>query len=172
MLQLSGSLLGKDVLSLRSGTPIAKVTDAIINPKNLKIEGFYVDDRYEKGRQLVLLYQDIRDLISKGFIVNDHESLTPPEELVRMKQLLELDFELIGKSVYTISGEKVGKVSDYAAEVETMFIQKIHVSRSILKSLSTHSLSVDRSQIHEITNTKVVIQELLQGTPAGAGAVA
>lgn len=172
MLQLSASLLGKNVLGLHSGTPVGRVTGALINPKNLKIEGFYVDDAYEKNHQLILLYQDIRDIISKGFVINDHNTLAEPEDLVRLKDVLELDFELLNKSVQTVSGEKVGKVSDYAVEVETMYIQKLYVSRSILKSLSTHALSVDRSQIQEITNRKIVIQELLQGTPASANAVA
>jgi sporulation protein YlmC with PRC-barrel domain len=119
---------------------------------------------------LVLLYQDIRDLIPDGFVVDDHDVLTPPSELVRLKDVMGLNFQLIGKPVETLSHEKLGKVSDYATEIETMFIQKLYVSQSILKSFTGGNLSVDRSQISEITNRRIIINDPLRGMPAGATA--
>lgn len=161
MLQLSGSLLKKPVLSLRTGEPVATVIAPIFNPSNLKIEGFYCEDSVNR-QQLVLLYQDIRELSSEGYIVNDHDVLVDADDLVRLKDLLNLQFEIIGKKVYTINRNKVGKASDYAVETETMFVQKIYVSQSIIKSLAGGSLSVDRTQINEITKDKIIINDLLQ----------
>jgi sporulation protein YlmC with PRC-barrel domain len=169
MLKLSNTLLNKPVLSLRTGTPIATIVAPIINPNSLKIEGFYCDDRFNKAR-LVLLYQDIREMLPQGFIVNDHDVLTEPDELVRLKDVLELNFNLIGKQVETINKEKIGKVTDYATETETMFVQKIYVSQSILKSLSGGSLSIDRTQINEITPRRIIINELLKTAPVSAPA--
>jgi len=159
MLQLSDSLLNKQVLSLRTGTPIATVTAPIFNPNNLKIEGFYCIDRFDKS-ELVLLYQDIRDTLKQGYVVNDHDVLVDPEELVRLKDIIELNYDLIGKHVETLAKEKVGKVTDYAVETETMFVQKIYVSQSILKSFTGGSLSIDRTQINEITPKRIIINEL------------
>lgn len=171
MLQLSGTILDKQILSLRTGSPIADVLTPIINPNNLKIEGFYCQDTIEKT-QLVLLYQDIRDILPQGIVVNDYDVLANPEDLVRLKEILDLNFELIGKHVETISHEKVGKVSDYAFESATMYIQKLYVSQSLLKSFTGGNLSVDRSQIHEITPKRVVINDLLETAPAAAPAAA
>lgn len=162
MLQLSGSLLNKPVMSLRTGGQVATTYAALINPNNLKIEGFYCMDSMEKKKRLILLYQDIRDIIAKGIVVDDHEVLVEPEELVRLKDLMKINFELIGKQVVTVNKEKVGKVNDFAAETATMYIQKIYASQSILKSLTNGNLSIDRNQIVEITNRKVVIQDLLK----------
>ncbi|MDB5168938.1 MAG: hypothetical protein JWO41_294 [Candidatus Saccharibacteria bacterium] len=171
MLQLSKSLLGKSVLSLRTGTPIATITTPIINPNNLKIEGFYCEDRFSK-EELVLLCQDIREVLPQGYVVNDHAVLTEPEELVRLKDVIALDFQMIGKQVETLAKQKVGKVSDYAAETESMYIQKIYVSQSIMKSLTGGSLSIDRSQVNEITPKKIIINELLKTSPMPAPATA
>src|SRR5579884_3813490 len=161
MLLLSTNLLNKSILSLRTGAPIASITGIIINPDNLKIEGFYCQDRYSKN-QLVLLYQDIREILPKGYIVNDHEVLSEPGELIRLKKVMDLGFELIGKQVVTVAKEKVGRVGDYAAETESMFIQKIYVSQSGLKSLTGGSLSIDRNQINEITPKRIIINELIK----------
>ncbi len=171
MLQLSASLLNKAVLSLRTGTPVARIISPIINPNSLRIEGFYCQDSVDK-KELVLLAQDIRDILPNGYVVNDHDVLTEPEELVRLKEVLELEFELIGKQVVTVNKQKVGKVSDYATEIDTMSIQKIYVAQSILKNFTGGALSIDRSQIQEITPRRIIISELLNKAPAAAPAAA
>ncbi len=171
MLQLSANLVNKSVLSLRTGQPIATVTAAIFNPNNLKIEGFYCQDRFDK-RELILLYQDIRDMLPQGYVVNDHDVLVEADELVRLKDVIELNFELIGKQVETISKKKVGKVSDYATEIETMFVQKVYVSQSLMRNFTGGALSIDRTQINEITPRRVIINELLNKAPATAPATA
>ncbi|MEO6513626.1 MAG: hypothetical protein ABIR37_02975 [Candidatus Saccharimonadales bacterium] len=171
MLQLSASLTNVPVLSLRTGSPIATAIEPIINPNNLKIEGFYCEDAFDKTR-LVLLYQDIRDIIQNGFVVDDHETLVEPDDLVRLKDIMDTNFALLGKPIETTSKDKVGKVSDYAAESTTMYIQKIYASQSLFKSLTGGTLSIDRTQIVEVTSKRIIINELLKTAPAGAAVAA
>ncbi len=161
MLQLSDSLLNKQVMSLRTSGPIATILQPIINPNNLKIEGFYCEDRFDKST-LILLTQDIRDTLPQGYVVNDHEVLAQPEELIRLQKIISINFQLPGKHVVTVDKQKVGKVTDFATETSTFYIQKIYVGQSILKSLSAGQLSIDRNQIVEITNKKIIIQEILK----------
>ncbi|HEY5668288.1 MAG TPA: hypothetical protein VIR03_03940 [Candidatus Saccharimonadales bacterium] len=170
MLQLSGSLLNRPVLSLRTGGVVATTTSVIINPRNLKIEGFYCTDAFQRKTTVVLLYQDIRDIIPQGFVVNDHDVLTSPGELIRLKETMDLHFDVMGKPVQTVSREKIGKVVDYATETTTMFIQKLYVSQSLFRSLTGGNLGIDRTQIVEITDRKIVVQDLTQHVPAGAKA--
>lgn len=167
MLQLSTPLLNKAVFSLRTNAPIANIASVIVNPNNLKIEGFYCVDRYSHN-QLVLLTQDIRDMTPGSYIVNDHDVLVEANELVRLKTILALNFNIIGKQVVTLSKEKVGKVNDYAVDVSSMYIQKIYVSQSLIKSFTGGNLSIDRSQIIEITPNSIVISELLNKSRSGA----
>lgn len=149
---------------------IASITGPIINPDNLKVEGFYCQDNIDK-QLLVLLYQDIRDMLPQGYVVNDHDVLVEPHELVRLKRVLDLNFNLMGKPVVTVSKEKVGKVSDYATDTTTMYVQKIYVAQSIIKSLTGGSLSIDRSQVNEITPRRIIINELIKNAPAAAPAI-
>ncbi len=171
MLQLSASFINAPIMSLRTGTPIARVTAPLINPNNLKIEGFFCVDNFSK-EVLILLDQDIRDFLPQGFVVNDHDVLAEPHELVRHKEIIELNFDILGKPVETVSKEKIGKVSDYATDTSSMFIQKLYVSQSLIKSFMGGSLSVDRTQIHEITPRRVIINEILKPTRATAPATA
>jgi hypothetical protein len=171
MLQLSTSLQNIPVMSLRTGGQIATALSPIINPNNLKIEGFWCQDDFE-GKRLVLLTQDIRDTLPQGFVVNDHDVLSEAEELVRLKDILAMNFQLLGKPVYTVSKEKIGKINDFASESTTFYVQKLYVGQSILKSLAGGQLSVDRTQIVEVTPKKIIIQEILKPEKAGLPATA
>ena len=163
-------LLNRPIMSLRSGGQVGVTSTPIINPNNLKIEGFFCQDANRK--QLVLLHQDIREVIPQGIVVNDYDALTDPSELVRLKDILELHFELIGKQVTTVSKNKVGKVVDYATETGSMYVKKLYVTQSLLKSFTGGNLGVDRTQIVEITNKTIIIQDLEGTVPVGASAVA
>lgn len=171
MLQLSATFINKPIMSLRTGAPVAVAISPIINPNNLKIEGFYCQDNLSRQR-LVMLAQDIRDIIAQGFVINDHDVLSEAGELVRLRKVLEIDLQIMGMPVYTVNKRKVGKVNDYATDTQTMYIQKLYVAQPLLKSLSGGQLSVDRSQIVEITKKKIVIQEPLQPTKAGVAVTA
>jgi len=172
MLQLSAMILNRPVLSLRTGAPIGTTTGAIINPNNLKIEGLYCIIPGQKNKTSILVEQDIRDVIPQGIVVDDAEVLSDPEDLIRLQKIMDLHFELVGKKVVTEDKHRLGKVSDFAVETKSMFIKKLYVTQSILKSFAGGNLGVDRTQIIEITDKKVIIRELAQKIPAGATATA
>lgn len=159
------------MLSLRSGTQIGTALSPIINPNNLKIEGFYCQVRGQK-KEMVLLSQDIRELIPQGFVVNDQDAFSAPDELVRLQDIIGLGFNVLSKQVVTASGDKIGKVGDYAADTQSMFIHKLYVNRSLLKHFASGSLGIDRTQIVEITDRSIIVNDLEQKMPAHAGAVA
>lgn len=167
MLRLSEAISQRPVLSLRTGRQVATTTTPIINPDNFKIEGFYCFGNNEKSVK-VLLFQDVRDLIQQGFVVDDFNVLSEPNELIRLKKIMDIGYDPLGKSVITVDKEKLGKVTDFATEIETMYIQKIYVSQPLYKSLSGGNLGVDRSQIHEVTPKKIIIQNLLETVPTAA----
>lgn len=155
-------------MSLRTGGQVATAVEAIINPNNLKIEGFYCMDNREKHGPLVLLHRDIRDVLPAGIVIDDYDVLADPEDLVRLKKVMGYHFEILGKPVYTEHNKKLGKVTDYATEPQSLIVQKLYVVQSIFKSLNSGSLSIDRNQIVEITQSKIIVKDPLQPIKSGA----
>ncbi len=171
MLQLSNSLIGIPIMSLRTSGVVAIAELPIINPNNLKIEGWHCKDQFSKS-PLILLTQDIRDIVPQGIAVDDFDRLSEPGELVRMQDILKLNFELIGKPVVTDRKRKVGKVSDYAIDASSFFIQKLYVSQPVYRSFSGGQLSIGRTQIVEITNSQIVVRDVDEKVGAPAPALA
>lgn len=146
------------VMSLRSGRPIANLLGPIINPNNLFIEAWYVSDNIS-GQKLVLLSRDIREVMGRGFIVDDHDVLSEESDLIRLKDIIKLDFQLLGLKVVSESKKHYGKVVDYAFETESFIIKKIYSGQPLIRSISGGNLSIDRTQIIEITNRRIVIED-------------
>lgn len=174
MLKLYESFQKSQVLSLRIGGPVAQIISPIINPNNLYIEGWHVQDS-RSGEVLILLSQDVRDLLPQGIAIDDHEVLSEEGDLVRLKELLKLDFSLNGLKVSSQSGKNYGKVSDFAFETTSFYVQKIYVAQPLIRNFAGGTLSIDRSQIIEITNRRIVIEDptvpvnsgSLSASPAG-----
>jgi sporulation protein YlmC with PRC-barrel domain len=106
-------------------------------------------------------------MVPQGIIVDDHDRLSDPEELIRLKDILELEFELLGKSVVTVSKTRLGKVNDFAADSTSLYVQKLYVGQSLLKSFNGGQLSIDRTSIVEITNRHIKVEEIQKPVRAG-----
>jgi len=152
---LSSSLVNRPVLSLQAGGVIATAQEPIINPGNLKIIGW----RCKSGNhKLILLTQELRDISEQGLIVNDLSALSSPEELVRHHEIINLNFQLTSKPVKSGRG-RLGKVSDYSYN-EGLFVQKLYVDQPLVKVLSgTGTLIIDRTQIQEITDSYILVND-------------
>lgn len=171
MLKLFDTIQNQPVLSLRTGGSVGILLEPIINPNNLYIEGWYVQDS-RSNAVLILLSSDIREVIDRGFIIDDHEVLTDEKELVRLKEIIDIKFQPLRLRVYSTSGKRYGKVSDYAIETSSSYIQKIYASQSIVRNISGGTLSIDRSQIVEISNHSITIEDPTEKVSATAPAAA
>jgi uncharacterized protein YrrD len=72
---------------------------------------------------------------------------------------MEISYEPKGKLVATEMGQKLGKLTDYAVDSDTLYIKKIYVSPRLIKSLTGGQFSIDRSQIVEVTDKKIVVKD-------------
>jgi uncharacterized protein YrrD len=167
MLRFSDIYHNRDVLSLRVGAVIGHVYAPILNPNNLKIEGWYATENGSRDER-ILPVAEIRDVIKTGLVVNDHDALTLVDDLVRLKEIIALRFELIGKAVKTDQKRKLGKISDYAVDDQSLVVQKLYVSPGAMRGLTKQDLIIDRSQIVEINNKHVIVQDSTIRAASGA----
>ncbi len=165
------SLVNQPVMSLRLGGQVATAMEPIFNPHNLKILGWWCKVPSSKLPK-ILLVDDARHIDEHGIAIDDDETLSEPEDLVRHKKILDIRFQLLGKPVKT-KRSKLGKVSDYSYN-DGMFVQKLYVSRPLVKVLAADDmLIVDRTQIIEITDHYILVRdaEVLAGAKEVSGAV-
>lgn len=158
---INGSrLVGLPILSLHVGGEIARVSEVIVNPDNLKIIAFRVDGPLIGHDDVgdILPVESVREFSALGLIIDSIDEFVDGEAVVRIKKVLELDFSLIGLKVVTKKHEKLGKVSEYVAVAEDWRIHQLIVQRPIMKSIIDPELTIPRSRIIEINDYEVIVK--------------
>jgi hypothetical protein len=156
MLLLGSSFAKFPILSLRSGTTVGSVVGHLINPHKLKIDALWCKVPNSKAPML-LLQQDIREVSIKGIIVDDSDVIVHAEDMVRLKPIINLRFELLEKRV--ISGRlPIGRVVDYALERDGLTVQKLYVEPNIFGRLKASRITIDRSLIIEVSPKHVKVR--------------
>jgi sporulation protein YlmC with PRC-barrel domain len=108
---------------------------------------------------LLLMSRDIRQFAADCVIIDDEDELTNPEDIVRLKAMLEASYDPLSKSVVSDTGRKLGIVEDYTLNLETNRVQQLQVRQSLLKAWLGTSLMVDRSQIIDIAPRQIIVRD-------------
>lgn len=154
---MGGNMIGKSVLSLQTGQPLARIDAPIINPNNLKIVAFYVSGPMVDFAPAILFTEDIREYSELGMIVDSSDNIMSPEGMVRLNQVVQMNFTLDGINVVDENKRKLGKVENYTIDSDNFQVQQLHIRPTLIKSLSVANLVVARGQIIEINNEKITV---------------
>ena len=158
---INGSrLINCPILSLHVSGTIAQVVEPVVDPNDLKIIAFKVEGPLV-GREAgnVLPVHSIREFSRLGMIIDSIDELVEEEEVINIKNILELNFSLVGLKVQTKKGEKLGKVADFSVEPESWQIQQIIVQRPWLKSFLDPELIISRQRIANVDDYTITITD-------------
>lgn len=158
MLILKDRLLNVPIMSLQTGGEIARTAAPIIDPRQLKIVAFYCEGHHLDVKPAILHTEDIREIADVGFIVDSADDIMAPTDLVRLQNILDFHFELVGKQVVEENGRKLGKVIDYTLDNQSFYIIKLHVKPGMMQAWKTTELIIGRTQIREIDETKIIVK--------------
>lgn len=158
MLVSIDTLLQAPVMSLQTGTQLAQTIQAIVDPRQMTVVAFYVDGPGLEQNPSILHVNDIREISDIGLIVDDTTKLMSLEGLVRLKEIIDFGFELKGLKVVDEHKRKLGKISSYSIETVDFLVMQVYTEQSLLRSLSTMSNTIHRSQIVSVNNTVMVVQ--------------
>lgn len=145
-------------MSLQTGTQLAQTVQAIVDPRQLAVVAFYVDGPGLEQSPSILHVNDIREISDIGLIIDDTTKLMSLDGLVRLKEIIDFGFELTGLKVVDEHKRKLGKVSGYSIETVDFTVIQIYTEQSLLRSLSTMSNTIHRSQIVSVNNSIMVVQ--------------
>ncbi|MDO4271469.1 MAG: hypothetical protein Q4C83_00580 [Candidatus Saccharibacteria bacterium] len=151
-------IIGAPVMSLQTGQPLCKLTDPIVNPYNLRIVAFYVDGPRLDFTPAVVFAEDIREFGSLGAIVDSVDNVMSPKGMVRLNDVMKLNFHLRGALVVDDNGHKLGKVDSYVVDMLNFEISQLHVKPSIFKSFASTGLSIGRQQIIKIEPHRITVK--------------
>jgi uncharacterized protein YrrD len=158
MLVLKERVIDVPVMSLQTGNELARAIKPVIDPRQLKIVAFYCHGPGLDVDPAVLTIDDIREVSKLGYIVDDADVFMSPNDLIRLKPVLDFNFALEGKHVLEENGYKLGKVINYTVDTKSFFVMQLSVQPGLMHSWGVAEVLVGRTQIIEVTDSEVIVR--------------
>lgn len=166
MLVNASSLIGCPVLSLHIGGRIATISQLYVDPNTLKIIAFRIDSVILKEAEGDILPVDsVREFSQLGVIIDSVDELVNDDTVVRIKDVLKLNFTLPGLKVATPKKSKIGKVTDFTIDITTWEVLQLIVQRPVLKAFFDPELTIPRQAIIEVNDYQIVVKDEHENTP-------
>ena len=144
-------------MSLQTGAELARTDQPIVNPANLAIIAYELTGPLLTEQPSLLRIADVRELSDLGFIVDSSEEFILPNDVVKVQEIYNLHFHLIGMNVTDEKRSKHGKVIHFTVDTGGFVIQKLTVKRPLIHSFNDTELVIHRSQIIEINDEAIVV---------------
>ena len=158
MLLVGSRLIGMSIMGLQTGTRLAVTKAPIINPANLKIIAYEVSGPLLSERPSFLRIADIREISRLGMIIDSNDEFVGLNDVIKIKEIRNLGFEIVGMNVIDEKKHKLGKVESFNIDSDSFIIQQLNVKQGLIKSLSETSLLINRSQIIEINDRNIIVK--------------
>lgn len=146
-------------MGLQTGSELARISRPIVDPGNLKIVAYEVDGPLLDSHPSLLRVIDVREFSDIGVIVDSSDEFVSPSDVIKLGEIYKQNFILEGKSVVNKKHRKLGKVIGYTLETTGFLIQQLTVRRPFFQGLSEPELLVHRTQITEINDHEIVVQD-------------
>lgn len=148
------------VLSLHVGQPIAETVEPIIDPNDLKVIGFVVRGGVIGGEiGNILRVESVREYSDIGLIVDSEDVFVSRMDVLKIDEVMSLEFKLVDLKCVTKKGTKLGKIIGYTVEPTTFEIMQIIIQRPALKAFIDPELVVSRNEIVEVDDYKVTVKD-------------
>ena len=160
MLVKREELIDCPVMDLHLVGEVARTVEDVVSPHDLKVLAYLVMGPLvgtEHGD--VLATKDIRELSRLGMIIDSEDDLVERDDIIKIKEVLDLDFKLVGMKVESKKGSKMGKVIDYTVNTDGFVVQQLIVQRPALKAFLDPELVIGRSQVVKITDKKIIVRD-------------
>ena len=155
-------------MSLQTGTRLGTIDEAIIDPRQLRVLAYYVDGPNLDVRPSIIRIEDIREIGEVGFIIDSSDDITPPSDIIRLQEIIELEFEITGLKVIDEKNHNLGHVLDYNIDSGSFEIRQIRVKPPITKLLGLSELVIHRDQVVKITNDRIIVKSTATQKPIKA----
>jgi sporulation protein YlmC with PRC-barrel domain len=160
MLIDASKLVNYPILSLHMTGMIAKTSELVVDPNDLKVIAFKLyGPEVGKNSGNYLKADDVREFSSLGMVVDSDDDFVATDEVIKLKEVLGLNFSLVGMKVESKKGNNLGKVESYMINPNGFYVEQLVVRRPLLKSFMDPELIISKNEVVKITDDKIIVKD-------------
>lgn len=151
MFILASQLTGLPIASLDDQSKVGVVRGFFVDPENGRLLGFDVQTGMLQSR--VLAWTDILETTKEALITQSSENLVPLEEVLRIQEIKNQGYKILGAGVETENGEHLGQVEDFLIDFESGAVDKYYI-----KGLFKQKRTIPSERVIKIVPGKIIVQ--------------
>jgi sporulation protein YlmC with PRC-barrel domain len=110
------------------------------------------------GRPAYLATVDVAGYTEDAIVTTSPDAVQPPDDLVRLKPLIEHPVKPLGLRVVSEDGQKLGRVGDFEFDTSDHRIARLHVKPVWWQRFTGRDLILPRERIVKITDSNVTVR--------------
>lgn len=154
MLIEAKNILDLPIATIDEKAKIGLVKQIVVDKKNAKVLGFIVHiNSFLFGKNLFLSESDVLDIDSNGLTTQNKENLIDPQEVMRVKKIIDERFNIFGLDAITKSKKRLGKISNFVIETQTLQIVKFYINTMFENKI------INFDKVYKITKKEIIFEE-------------
>lgn len=158
-------LIGTPVMSLQTGAELARIKHVLVDPRDLTVVAYELEGNTLVEQPSFIRPVDVRELSNLGLIVDSSDEFVGVDDVIKIKQVYEFHFNIVGLEVVDDKKHKLGKVQSFNLDAGSFVLEQLVVRRPLLKSLNESELLIHRSQIIEVNDERILVRSTASREP-------
>lgn len=158
MYKFIGDITDSEIILFQEKVRIGKISDLIFDISSAKLLGFFVSQYNSKDIKVVSI-SDVKGFGNGLVMVNDMNSLSDVDDIVKIKNAVIDNPEIIGSRVETESGQKLGKVANATINLTDYYLEKLYVDPGLSIKFLTNQLIITRNNIIKIKKKTIIVSD-------------
>ncbi len=149
--------IGTPVIADQEEQLVGRLSGVLIHPDLGKIEGFYISSGSFFGAEH--LFIATMSIVSWGMAIHikSSEYVSPPEDILRIRTLLEDPRRVLSQSIITQERRRLGRCGDVQFDTKTFMLEWLFPARWFWLQAP-----IPVSDIIEITSSAIIVREPLR----------
>ncbi|HET9851115.1 MAG TPA: PRC-barrel domain-containing protein [Candidatus Limnocylindrales bacterium] len=126
------SVIGKEILSLAEGVKLEKVNDVVVDPEGRRMVALVVSEGGFMSGSRVIPMGAVSSFGKDAVVIASSSSIIPASSDPELRDLVEREDKILGKTVYTTTGDEQGSIADIYFEESTGQVVGYEISGGML----------------------------------------
>jgi len=168
MNRLASEIIGRGVIVRQETVLIGHIQEIVINPEDGRLAGLIIKEGFGKGKLKAVAEKDMLGLNEKFVLISSYSALGDLDEIVRIKNILDLGIKIKNCKVQTISGIVLGKTVDYSVDFKLGKLSRLYVNPKNWRKITKQHI-IDSKCIIRIEKDKIIVDDTCLKEKKGSG---
>ncbi len=147
-----------NVVTKREKVIVGNLFDFVINPDSGFVIGIIIEIFDKKKTKKTVNVSQVVGIGADFVMIVSLDDLAEPDEIIRIKEVLDSDIKIRNTKVYNQNNDYLGKVKDYTLNFHTMSLNRLYIRPANMLKVILEDLVIPRNDIIKIEKNRIIVR--------------